>query len=85
MSGNALILSRTQGQDRFYQTYQNSGISIDLNNPKQAAVQLSDLINNPQFLDEVRFGNYVLGSQVLNFDNEKKKLLYKIAQILKIC
>ena len=85
MSGNALILSKTQGQDRFYQTYQNSGISIDLNNPSLAARHLIDLIYNKQFLDEVRFGNYVLGAQVLNFDNEKKKLLYKIAQILKIC
>ena len=83
LSGNFLILSKTKAQNSFYTTLPQTAISIDLQKPKEAAAQIETLMENLTVLNEKRKQNHTLGQSTINFDQEKKKLLEKIANLWK--
>lgn len=81
LSGNVLILSDTQAQREFHNSFPKTGICIDLKKIPEASAQIVTLLNGLE-LNEQRSCNFELGRYTLNFDLEKEKILSRVRQIL---
>ena len=80
LSGNFLILSETEAQQKFNSEYPGTGTMVDLYNPKKAAKVLLELLGDPE-LEQKRSQNYHLGKNSLNFDRQKSILLSHVTQV----
>ncbi len=80
--GLAIAASDTSAQKKFIGQYPDAGRLYQQNNPKSLTAVLSEYINDPKALYQMRLNNYALGRHTLNWEAESKKFLRIIHQQL---
>lgn len=82
LAGNAILASGTQAQQRFIDTYPETGCIYPVGNPEKLAEHLAFYWNNRSALDHIRHHAWQLAHDQLNWEKEKQILLRLVESVL---
>ena len=82
LAGNAIIFSKTKGQELFLNENKNIGLLFDTQNEDSLSEILDNYLQNSSFLNKHRIESFNLGKTVFNWDIEKKQHLNNIVNIM---